>query len=477
MLVPPIAAYLAWRRRTRVVAAARKWGWGLGVAALGLLLYPVGVFAAVEFLPELSLVAALGGFMLYFLGPGASKLIAFPYGFLYFMIPWPDTLVETLSFPMQLLSARFAAMLAGLSGVSVQRDGVDLHTPGYSLSVAAPCSGMKSLVALLALSALVAYIASGPRWKRWGLFAAGLPLALVSNVGRILCVLLIAEVAGAEAAAGFFHGFSGVLVFLFATLGILAIARAAGLQLSSGREGAGGGPEGPPATGIRSPRGDAPPAGSRRFVIGPAMCLAPMALVVLTHGLVIAAGEAGQNAASAAPDFAKLPMVVGEWQGRDVGPLDDLSEQMLRPDAYVVRDYVHSDGYPVSLSVIFGHEKDTFHSPGFCLLGSGWSMAGKRVRSLRLNGAGEVVRVNELLVQRRDERRLTVYWYASSAETTPSWAVFQWRLLRNRLLDRETGGALVRLDAPVIESEAAASQTIQHLIQELYPHLTSAVGI
>ncbi|NIR02193.1 MAG: exosortase, partial [Gemmatimonadales bacterium] len=86
---------------------------------------------------------------------------------------------------------------------SVQRDGVDLHTAGYSLSVAAPCSGMKSLVALVALSALVAYIASGPRWKRWVLFAAGFPLALVSNVGRILCVLLIAEVAGAKAAVGF----------------------------------------------------------------------------------------------------------------------------------------------------------------------------------------------------------------------------------------------------------------------------------
>ncbi len=202
-----------------------------------------------------------------------------------------------------------------------------------------------------------------------------------------------------------------------------------------------------------------------------------MALVLLTHGLVIAAGEAGRNATSAAPDLAKLPMVLGEWQGRDVGPLDDLSQQMLRPDSYVVRDYVHSDGYPVSLTVILGHEKDTFHSPGSCLLGSGWSTVGKRVRSLRLNGAGEVIRVNELLVQRRDERRLTVYWYASSAETTPSWTVFQWRLLRNRLLDRQTGGALVRLDAPVTESEAAASQTIEQLIQELYPHLTSAVGI
>ena len=174
--------------------------------------------------------------MLYFWGPTASRRMAFPYAFLFFMVPWPDTLVEFVSFPMQLFSAKFATMAAGLAGADVTRDGVDIHMAGQTFSVGAPCSGMKYAVALTSLAALVAYVAEGPVWKRWAVAVVGPPLAVMGNVGRILCVLAIAAVAGPEAAAGFFHGFSGVLVFLIAVAGLLIVSWALGLRLDPWQE-------------------------------------------------------------------------------------------------------------------------------------------------------------------------------------------------------------------------------------------------
>ncbi len=216
-LVVPLAAYLAWGRRDFVAAKSRPCGWGLLLLTFGLLLYPAAVVSQIDFLPAVSLLVTTGGLLLTLLGPAAFRALAFPYAFLFFGVPWPDTLVELVSFPMQLFSAKYAAMVAGLLGLGVARDGVDIHLGAYTFTVGAPCSGMKSLVSLLALAALFAYLLRGPLWKRLCLFAAGFPLALSANVVRIVVILAIARALGPKVAEGFLHGFSGVIVFMVAT--------------------------------------------------------------------------------------------------------------------------------------------------------------------------------------------------------------------------------------------------------------------
>jgi EpsI family protein len=323
---------------------------------------------------------------------------------------------------------------------------------------------MKSLVALLALSALVAYLLSGPRWKRWALFAAGLPLALLANVLRIVCILVIATIWGAKAAEGFFHGFSGIVVFLFATLGLVATGRALGLRQASALTAAG--TEGGEASG-----GAARPSAAQWRVLA-----APLVMMALTGALAWGLQRSASAAPSIRPDFSRVPMRVAAWQGRDMGPLDRTSQEMLHPDAYMGRVYVREDGYPVDLAVVFGHEKETFHSPGFCLLGGGWNIIQKSRRSVNAGTRGRLL-ANEFRLQRRDERRVVLYWYASYRETTPSWVALQYRLLRNRVLGRPTGGALIRVTAPVGESEEAASRVAEELIRALYGDLSRVMAL
>ncbi|GEM_PF-377792 len=469
-LVPFVVGYFAWERRRGAAAAAQRWGWALVVIAVGLLLYPFGILSDVHFLPRVSLLVVLGGLMLYLLGPAASRLLAFAYGFLWFAIPWPDTLVEFLSFPMQLFSARFAAMITGLFGVPVMRDGVDIHLPRYTFSVGAPCSGMKSLVALLAVGALAAYILTGPIWKRGALFALTVPLALIANVVRILCILAIGSWWGRDAAQGFLHGFSGVaVVYVTAAVGLAGVARMLGLRYPSGR--------GPCDSGGDAPaHATAPPRPHQPSARPWPTYLPPLALLAVTALLVVgshAATEAGEPISS---DFSLLPMETEQWQGEDLGPLDRTSQEMLRPDAYVARLYVREDGYWSDIAIVVGREKETFHSPGFCLLGGGWNILEKNRRKLSV-GAGAPLVANEFLLQRQDFRRVVLYWFASHEETSPSWVIFQYRLLRNRLLNRPSGGALIRVTAPVAGSTEAAVEAAEELLRELYPTLNAATGL
>jgi exosortase len=231
-LILPIAAYLVWLRRDRIVGAyvGGAVAAGLAWAILALLLYLGGRWMEIDFLGPLSLVLMIGAQTLYFGGWPVLRQAAFPYAFLFFMVPWPDLLVEFISFPMQLMSAKYATMLIGLLGIPVSRDGVDIHLANYSFTVAVPCSGMKTLVALMALAALMAYLAQGRVSRRIVLFALGVPIALAANVARISLILLIATLAGAKAAEGFFHGASGVAVFVLALIGLVAVGWALGLR-------------------------------------------------------------------------------------------------------------------------------------------------------------------------------------------------------------------------------------------------------
>jgi EpsI family protein len=440
-LVAPLAAYLAWGKQARVRALARAWTWGMLPLAFGLLLYPAGLLTQIEFLPKASFMVALGGMMLFVLGPAATRELAFPYAFLYFMVPWPDTLVEWLSFPMQLFSAKYAAMTAGLTGLSVSRDGVDIHVKTYTFSVGAPCSGMKSLVALLALSSLLAYLLQGARWRRWVLFAAGLPLSLLANVCRIVVILWIAQAFGSRAAEGFLHGFSGVLVFAFA----------------------------PPEEGIVS---------AVRVRSATWWHAAPaLALMAGAYWLAALVRPAPASQGPVPAHLSAVPTGVAGWTTTSQTRLDRTSEEMLHPDAYLDRVYTRADGYPVDLTVVFGHAKETFHSPGFCLLGGGWNIIRKGRRTMAVGSDSARVEANQFSLQRKDQRSVVLYWYASQGETTPSWVQFQYRLLRNRLTGRSPAGALVRVTAPVGESEEKAAAAAEELIGKLYPDLTRLMGL
>jgi len=112
--------------------------------------------------------------------------------------------------------------------VPVHLYGTTIEIPEYTFEVAQACSGLKSSIAMSALAALFAYMIVAPMWKRVLVFAAGLPVALVANAARISFTLMLGKAFGTEAAEGFFHSVSGIMVFLIGLFGLFLIAKALG---------------------------------------------------------------------------------------------------------------------------------------------------------------------------------------------------------------------------------------------------------
>ncbi len=231
-LVAPIAAWMLWTQRARL----RRWNAtcvpGACLLACSALVYVATVWADIEFARPLALIMmAVGG--VWFLG-GPSNLVACTgaLGFLVFMIPWPTTLVERISFPLQMMSATYAGLLAGLLGVPIHREGVNLyvvpdlyHAPTYSIVVAQACSGLNSLTVLLALSYLIAYFTPVRTGWKLLLIATVVPLTLLTNAVRLTLVLLAGASHHREMAT-WIHDHEGPVLVFLCSLGLTALRHA-----------------------------------------------------------------------------------------------------------------------------------------------------------------------------------------------------------------------------------------------------------
>lgn len=246
--IPLISAALLWTRR-RELRVDAAYGPGLGLLVASALLHVLSVWVDIAFLQPLSLIGIAAGAIGYVGGPRALAAAAGPLGFLVFMIPWPTTLVEKIAFPLQLTSSSYAALLCGLLGLPIHREGVHLSIqpnpdaePVYSVLVARQCSGLTSMLVLLALGYLIAY-ATPVRfgWKAL-LLAAIVPLALLTNSVR-LTLILVAGAHHGEALATWVHDHEAPVLLFFCCLALLGI-RSAILNGTTPRKGRPGGASG-----------------------------------------------------------------------------------------------------------------------------------------------------------------------------------------------------------------------------------------
>lgn len=226
--VPLIAGYIVWERRAALQSclaeADRSFsGWGLALILWGAIQWILGAFAAEIFLQRSALMFSLCGILLYLGGAKLIRLLAFPILLLLFMIPIPGIILKSVTFPLQLLSSRIAEAALEMLGYSVVRDGNILELAGQLLSVVEACSGLRALLSLSFFSLCYAYLVDPRPSTRWIMFAATIPIALLANAGRIVVTAILGRY-DEELARGFFHSFSGWVIF------VISIAMLAGLH-------------------------------------------------------------------------------------------------------------------------------------------------------------------------------------------------------------------------------------------------------
>jgi len=225
-LVPVFAAYLVWEKRSvlRGTKIAPAWS-GIAVMALGIAVLLLGVYGAELFLSRVSLLILLAGLVLCFGGWELLKELRFVLLVLLLAIPIPAIIFNEITLPLQILASKLASALLPLFGVPVLREGNVIELPAMKLEVAEACSGIRSLVSLFTLSIFYGYFLEKSFWRRALLALASIPIAIAANAVRILGTGLCVQYWDPDKAVGFFHEFSGWVMFLVSLAGLFIVHR------------------------------------------------------------------------------------------------------------------------------------------------------------------------------------------------------------------------------------------------------------
>jgi exosortase len=213
--VPLFSGYLLWHERARWMRSEGKpsnFGFLVMLGAVALLF--IGSLGAELFTSRFSLLVLIAGIILFLAGWKMLRAVSFPLAFLLFMIPIPVIIYNQITFPLQLIASRLATFWLEVVQVPVLRDGNILILSNYSLEVVEACSGIRSLMSLIALAVAYGHLAEPRRWVRYALILLMVPSAIVTNAIRIMGAGVLAHKFGPLAAEGFLHEFSGWVVFL-----------------------------------------------------------------------------------------------------------------------------------------------------------------------------------------------------------------------------------------------------------------------
>jgi exosortase len=216
-LVAPLAMFIVWQRRERLFAAPQQPSvWGLVLAALSLAALVVGVLGAEVFTTRLSMIGVVAGAVWFLYGRAHLRLVVFPLVLMLLTLPLPAIVFNQIALPLQSLAARAGETALAALQIPVLREGNIIILATGSLEVAEACSGIRSLMTLVALGVLYGYFTNGRPTALAVLSAAAVPIAVVANGVRVAGTGIAAAHYGAGVAEGFFHTFSGWLVFVIA---------------------------------------------------------------------------------------------------------------------------------------------------------------------------------------------------------------------------------------------------------------------
>src|ERR1022692_2490285 len=226
--VPLVVGFIVWQKRAEPLAlqpgqnraGLLAWepapnGWGLGVVLYAGLQLWIATLGAELFLARTAFVISIVGIVLLLGGTAWVRALAFPLFLLFFMIPIPTVVYNSITFPLQLLASRVSTQALDLMQIPVLREGNVLEFAEQKLSVVEACSGIRSLLSLTFLSLVYGYFFESKVWMRVVLFVSTIPIAIVANASRVTLTGVLTEYKP-ELAEGFFHTASGWVIFMVA---------------------------------------------------------------------------------------------------------------------------------------------------------------------------------------------------------------------------------------------------------------------
>lgn len=369
--VPLFSLYVVYTERRRIAdSVGNSSFWGL-IAILPLLALGIlgvrGIQLRLEILAFVGLLVAVPWALF---GARTARAVLFPAAFLLFCIPLA-TFLDVVTVHLRLLATAVSEAILTGCGVQVVRQGSMLAAAdgAFSIDVAEPCSGLRSIFALMALTAGYAYFTQPTFWRRILLFSFSVPLAILGNVARILTICIVASFASEKFALGFYHDYSGYVVFLVAISLMVGVGEL--ISRLAARVPQAAAPKAPLAASA------CPANGCWRNQIVPAAAL----LVVLPVMVFQACTPQAELAEARKPNLAALAFN-GYWR-TNIEP-SEAERTVLPKDTLVEKVRFDSDDgdWFVVTAVVGGASKSSIHRPELCLPAQGCLMTAPRTRNV-----------------------------------------------------------------------------------------------
>lgn len=220
-LVLAICLYIGYKKSKEIEHSGAS-SFGLILVAIALIIHAIATVYNLDYISAMTIPFAIFGVIVSFYGLSVAKRFLFPVFFILFAVPYP---IYTISNVLEVLSATTSVNILKFFGFEVFNIGAEIHLKSGTFIVGAPCSGIRSIIALLTVSALYVYIIKDSMLIKTILISLSVPLAILANILRISTILITAEVFGRDIALNVVHYLSDVIFFTIAVVSLMIIRR------------------------------------------------------------------------------------------------------------------------------------------------------------------------------------------------------------------------------------------------------------
>ena len=474
-LIPPLVFFLIWLKRDELTSMPSKPSWlGLLPIGLGIAFFWLGELGGEYFTMYVSSWLILVGLCLLHLGWKKLKTIGFPLFFILTMFPVPDFINTRIMLQLRLISSKLGVVMIKAYGLPVTRNGNIIDLGFAKLQVVDACSGLHSLISLIVLCLLIVYFFKDHIWKRVVLLLSSIPLAIVTNSFRIAMTAVLFKYFGSKVAEGFFHNFSGLIIFAICIPVLLIemkiLEKLPPVQLTSN-------PEPKEAQTIAS---DNNPGSHNKNVSNYGLLLQPMFIIaVILLGVTLAISQTVdfREKIPAKKNLNQFPLKVGEWTADRHLSMAQYFIDVLDLSEYVFINYHNRNNKKVNFYVAYYESQrkgESIHSPATCLPGSGWSFnQSGTVKITDVPGNNGTYEINRAVMQSGRNRQITYYWFPVRGRILNNGYELKIYNFWDALTQHRTDGALVRLITSVYEDEKMedAEKRLQNFVRDVAPVL------
>jgi len=410
-IIPLISAYLIWDKRSMLRDVQIKSSWMfLPVLVVCVMLSLYGILGSSGNISRPVLPILLILFTVFCFGKALTGRLLFPLAFLIFMVPIPAFLERTLGMYLKSVSSQLGGSLISLLNIPVHVSGNVIDLGVTQLQVVDACSGIRYLFPLIALGFVYAYFFERVLWKKVFCVAATIPIAVLTNGLRIGVTGILMNTFGPKAAEGFFHDFTGWLLFLvsFAFLFILGriLAFFPPKRVPADKSA-------PPESNAAAPCGGSVENINKAFIVSVMLLLLVAALSWSTGALPPVKLKGG---------VAEFPLVFADWHGRSEVVDPEIVTKSGAEESFS-GIYQNSKNDMASLyvgyrSTAFMENENFFHSPTVCLPSSGWEVIRTTTRKVSGVPAFPDLTVTEMVTESMGTRQLVYFWFQTKNRST-----------------------------------------------------------